>query len=92
MTRAVLDRAVIALAAIAALALVAVWLLISAFTQANDRLRTSAPETPEDQRWLDTIFFLTYLLTPGITALCVAALVGLPLVIGARAAALRRAR
>ena len=92
MMRAVLDRSVIALAAIAVLALIAIWRLLSAFIEVISRFRTGGPETEEDQRWLDTIFFLTYLMTPGITALFVAALVGLPLVIGARAAALRRAR
>ena len=91
MIRVVLDRAVIALIAIAACAVIGMGVIVAGYLDANSRFMMSGPEGPEDQRWLETVFFLTYQLTPGITTGFVAALIGLPLVIGARAAALRRA-
>lgn len=92
MIRVVLDRAVIALIAIAVGAAAAVGIIMAAYFDANSRFSMGGPESPEEQQWLEAVFFLTYLLSPGVTAVFVAALIGLPLVIGARAAALRRAR
>jgi hypothetical protein len=92
MRRVLLDRAVIALFAIAVPAALAMWLLISWFIEVNLRPAGGELQTEADQRWSEVVFFSTYLVTPGVTAALVASLIGLPIVIGARAAALRRAR
>jgi hypothetical protein len=88
-TRAVLDRSVIALAAFAVVAGAALWRLISWNVEA------SAPQvtidTSEDQRVLALMFILPYLLTPAVVTMLVASLIGLPIVIGARYAAMVRA-
>ncbi|MCP2366597.1 hypothetical protein BCL57_000739 [Agromyces flavus] len=86
-----LDRSVIALAVVAIAAALVLWRLTTGFVEASSAFQGAVP-TSEEQRAADVAFFMTYLVSPAATAAFVGALVGLPLVIGARAAALRRAR
>ena len=89
MTRALLDRSVIALAAFAVVAAAALWRLISWNVEASGPQVTI--DTSEDQRVLALMFILPYVLTPAAVTMLVAALIGLPIVIGARYAAIVRA-
>ncbi|MFE5670109.1 hypothetical protein ACFQ58_00740 [Agromyces sp. NPDC056523] len=86
-----LDRSVIALAVLALAAAVMLWRMMTGFVDATSTFE-GVVQSSEEQRAAEIVFFMTYLVSPAVTAALVGALVGLPLVIGARAAALRRAR
>jgi hypothetical protein len=89
--RAVLDRSVLLLAAFAVVAFALLWRLISWNVEAT-RIEGVTIDTSQDQRALALMFILPYLLSPAAATMLVAALIGLPIVIGARYAAIVRAR
>ncbi|MEI5585234.1 MULTISPECIES: hypothetical protein [unclassified Agromyces] len=91
MIRALLDRSVIALAVLAAVGAAGLWRLVS-WSLAADELARSGPPGEEGQGALELMWMLPFLLSPAATTLVVAALVGLPLVVGARYAAIVRSR
>jgi hypothetical protein len=87
--RALLDRSVIVLAVLAVAASVLLWRLISWNVEASSP-QGVVVDTSQDQRVLALMFILPYLLSPPAVTLLVAALIGLPIVIGMRYAALVR--
>lgn len=89
--RAVLDRSVAVLLGLAIVGFAGLWRLTSWNLEAT-RLASAATTTAEQQRALELGFILPFLLSPAAATLLVAALVGLPIVIGARYAALLRRR
>lgn len=91
MIRSVLDRSVAILVALALVSAAGLWRLISWNVEANS-VQGVPVDSPEDERALQLMFVLPYLLSPAAASVLVAALIGLPLVVGARVAAVVRAR
>lgn len=91
MIRAVLDRSVAVLLGLAIVGFAGLWRLMSWVLEANE-LASSGVLTADEQRTLNQMFILPYLLSPAAATVLVASLIGLPIVIGARYAALLRAR
>lgn len=91
MIRSVLDRSVAILVALALVSAAGLWRLISWNVEANS-VQGVPVDSPEDERALQLMFVLPYLLSPAAASVLVAALIGLPLVLGARVAAVVRAR
>jgi hypothetical protein len=86
MSRVLLDRSVLVLATLAVAGGVAMWRLVSWRVQAQQiwtEIRDTPP-TPEQQEMLYIFDVLPFLLTGAATTAFVAALIGLPIVIGAR--------
>lgn len=94
LVQAVLDRSVLVLAAAAVVSAAVIWRVVSWRVEAEQLWAEigNDPPTPEQQRMLRLFDLLPYLLSPAATMVLVAALVGLPLVIGARYAAIVRRR
>lgn len=91
MIRSVLDRSVAILVALALVSAAGLWRLISWNVEANS-VQGVPVDSPEDERALQLMFVLPYLLSPAAASVLVAALIGLPLVVGARVAAVVPAR
>lgn len=91
MTRAMLDRSVVALLVLAVLGGVGLWRLVSWSIEANE-LAADASTTAEQQMQLQLMWLLPYMVGPAAATLLFAALIGLPLVVGARYAAIVRSR
>lgn len=94
LVRAVRDRSVLVLAAAAVVSAAVIWRIVAWRVEA-EQLWTEIgndPPTSEQQRMLRLFDLLPYLLSPAATMVLVAALVGLPLVVGARHAAIVRRR
>ena len=91
MIRSLLDRSVAILLALALVGAAGLWRLISWNVEANSIGGVSV-DSPEEERALQLMFVLPYLLTPAAASVLVAALIGLPIVVGARYAAMVRAR
>lgn len=91
MIRAVLDRSVVALLVLVALGGAGLWRLTSWVLEANE-LAGSGVVSADEQRTLNLMFILPYLLSPAAATVLVASLIGLPIVIGVRYAAILRAR
>lgn len=91
MIRAVLDRSVAALLVLVAVGAAGLWRLMSWVLEANE-LATSGGMTADEQRTLNLMFILPYLLSPAAATVLVASLIGLPILIGVRYAAILRAR
>jgi uncharacterized integral membrane protein len=89
--RAVLDRSVAVLLGLTIVGFAGLWRLTSWNLEAT-RLASTATTTVEEQRALELGFILPYLLSPAAATLLVAALIGLPIVVGVRYAAIVRAR
>ncbi|HEX6954271.1 MAG TPA: hypothetical protein VF156_05260 [Agromyces sp.] len=92
LVRAVLDRAVLVLGAAAVVSAAVIWRLVSWRVEAEQLWAEIGdnPPTPEQERMLRLFDLLPYLLSPAATMVLVAALVGIPLVVGARYAAIVR--
>lgn len=92
LVRAVLDRSVLVLAAAAVVSAAVIWRLVSWRVEAEQLWAEIGddPPSPEQERMLRLFDLLPYLLSPAATMVLVAALVGLPLVVGARYAAIVR--
>jgi uncharacterized paraquat-inducible protein A len=86
-----LDRSVLVLIALAVAGSALLWRLISWNVEATSA-EGVVVDTSQDQRILALMFILPYLLGPAAAAVLVGALIGLPLVVGARYAAIVRAR
>jgi hypothetical protein len=86
-----LDRSVAILLALALVSAAGLWRLISWNVEANS-IRGVTVDSPDDERALQLMFVLPYLLSPAAASVLVAALIGLPIVVGARYAAMVRAR
>lgn len=91
MISAVLDRSVAVLLALALMGAAGLWRLISWNVEANSNQGVTV-DSPEDERALQLMFVLPYLLSPAAASVLVAALIGLPIVVGVRYAAIVRAR
>lgn len=94
MIRALLDRSVLLLATLAVVGGTAIWRFVSWRVEAEQiwaEIRDSAP-TAEQQRLLQLFDMAPFLLSQAAATVFVAALVGLPLVVGARYAAIVRSR
>lgn len=91
MIGAALDRAVLVLLALVVLGGAGLWRLVSWSIEA-DELAMSGSITAEEQMQLQLMWMLPFLLGPAATTLLLGALIGLPLVVGARYAAIARAR
>jgi hypothetical protein len=89
--RSVLDRSIAILLALALVSAAGLWRLISWNVEANS-IRGVTVDSPDDERALQLMFVLPYLLSPAAASVLVAALIGLPIVVGARYAAMVRAR
>ncbi|RXZ37419.1 hypothetical protein ESO86_18425 [Agromyces binzhouensis] len=94
MIRSLLDRSVLALAALAVAGGAGIWWLVSWRAEAerfwaglSDRM-----PTPEEEGMLELYELLPYLLSPAATTAFVAALIGLPIAVGAAAAVIARSR
>ena len=94
LVRAVLDRAVLVLGAAAVVSAAVIWRLVSWRVEAEQLWAEigDEPPTPEQERMLRLFDLLPYLLSPAATMVLVAALVGIPLVVAARYAAIVRRR
>jgi hypothetical protein len=90
MIRAALDRAVVVLLALAVMGGAGLWRLVSWSIEA-DELAMSGSITAEEQMQLQLMWMLPFMLGPAATTLLLGALIGLPLVVGARYAAIARA-
>ena len=86
-----LDRSVAVLLALALVGAAGLWRLISWNVEANS-MQGVRVDSPGDERALQLMFVLPYLLSPAAASVLVAALIGLPIVVGARYAAIVRAR
>ncbi|HEU4755886.1 MAG TPA: hypothetical protein VFS72_04430 [Agromyces sp.] len=91
MIRSMLDRSVAILLALALVGAAGLWRLISWDVEANS-IRGMTIDSAEDERALQLMFVLPYLLSPAAASVLVAALIGLPIVVGNRYAAIVRAR
>jgi hypothetical protein len=89
--RSMLDRSVAILLALALVGAAGLWRLISWDVEANS-IRGVTVNSAEDERALQLMFVLPYLLSPAAASVLVAALIGLPIVVGTRYAAMARAR
>lgn len=94
LVQAVLDRSVLVLAAAVVVSAAVIWRVVSWRVEAEQLWAEIGgnPPTPEQEGMLRLFDLLPYLLSPAATMVLVAALVGLPLVVGARYAAIVRRR
>ncbi|GAA1058631.1 hypothetical protein [Agromyces bracchium] len=89
--RAVLSPHVIGLVVLGLLGLVVLWVMISWSVEADSGIMFEDAD-PEAQRRAYLMSTLPYLLSGAAASAVLAALVGLPLLVGARLIALRRSR